>query len=304
VSVGRVGFFFSRPTPLVLKGAINNDNQRLRKPRRQKVYLTAKFGRDNAFAQGVQDKLEKVRRTGIFTDIYGYSEFPDWILEDPTWKTHLEFLTNNNVTANGRGGGYWFWKPTLILHHLSKLNDGDLIVYSDLDLQMRFSYDTRLMETMIDWKADLSVYKYNGNDPRFNKGDAYRHICGTSSSSLTPTMDNGNHQHASGYLVLKKSTAALGFIQQWKELMTHYSLINDSPSEYPNHADFYEHRHDQSMLDLLLRCKHNSPNLREFQWKDNVNKTTIATMFPEGDVHWSHTFQVLTYRFPASSPKD
>jgi hypothetical protein len=103
-----------------------------------KVFISAKFGRDSMFAEQVARYRTQVEATGIFDAdrIHTYADFPDWVMKDPRWSNHLMFLDKPKHSSKV-GGGYWFWKAVLIGHHLDELNDGDCIVYSDSDLLSR-----------------------------------------------------------------------------------------------------------------------------------------------------------------------
>jgi hypothetical protein len=72
---------------------------------------------------------------GVFCvkDGYAYSGVPSFLTEDSQWQRHTRSL-QNETDNSARGGGYWFWKPNLMLHHLKQnLEDGNLLIYADND---------------------------------------------------------------------------------------------------------------------------------------------------------------------------
>jgi hypothetical protein len=94
----------------------------LRRPRLKEkvIHLCAKFGStEDQFAKEVDKHVETVLRSGVFQEeeIIRYTSFPSFIKDDPTWQQHLQFL-EYPLHKSRRGGGYWFWKPVLIHHHL------------------------------------------------------------------------------------------------------------------------------------------------------------------------------------------
>ena len=52
-------------------------------------------------------------------------------------------------------------------------------------------------------------------------------------------------------LYVCKETRSL--IDEWYNISCDYHLIDDSPSIISNHNEFREHRHDQSILSLLIK---------------------------------------------------
>ena len=63
-------------------------------------------------------------------------------------------------------------------------------------------------------------------------------------------------QYQAGVLFIKNNTTMQNFITEWYNIACNYHLLDDSPSLLPNHANFIDNRHDQSIFSLLLR-KHN-----------------------------------------------
>jgi hypothetical protein len=59
------------------------------------VHLCAKFSQTkDEFAKDVEKHVKKVLQSGVFQEeeIICYTSFPFFIIEDPTWMYHLQFL--------------------------------------------------------------------------------------------------------------------------------------------------------------------------------------------------------------------
>ena len=54
-----------------------------------------------------------------------------------------------------------------------------------------------------------------------------------------------------GAMVLKKNAKTVSYIKTWLEMCT-YENITDSPSVIPNLPLYQEHRHDQTLLGIVL----------------------------------------------------
>jgi hypothetical protein len=55
-----------------------------------------------------------------------------------------------------------------------------------------------------------------------------------------------------GALVIKKTENTIKYIQEWLDMCCIYEDITDSPSKIRNIGLFKEHRHDQSLLSIIL----------------------------------------------------
>ena len=79
-------------------------------------------------------------------------------------------------------------------------------------------------------------------------------------------------------MLLRNNEKTYNFIKLWNNIMTNYHLIDDTPSKSPNFKEFKEHRHDQSILSLLLKlydiniyfCKDNyDDHWENYEYLDN-----------------------------------
>ena len=80
------------------------------------------------------------------------------------------------------------------------------------------------------YKMDV-IHKYNMYDKVFNKNaeDCW-----------------------GGALIIKKTENTMNYMQEWLDMCCIYENITDSPSLIKNHKAFNEHRHDQSLLSIVL----------------------------------------------------
>ncbi|MEY4293057.1 MAG: hypothetical protein RIQ61_1455 [Bacteroidota bacterium] len=163
-------------------------------------------------------------------------------------KTHKELLKKETL-----GFGYWIWKPQLILQVLNKMNDNDLLLYTDAGCHLNIHGLTRLEEYFSITKesehgillAELESYRL---ERIWTKGDIFEHFNCRNMSNIINTP-----QIQAGFIVLKKCEKSIKLIKKWLKTMENINLIDDSPSLSPNFHDFIEHRHDQSILSVL--CK-------------------------------------------------
>ena len=59
-------------------------------------------------------------------------------------------------------------------------------------------------------------------------------------------------QHVGGIFLIAKTPRNERFVADWLRLCEDPQLVTDLPSRLPNHAEFQENRHDQSIYSLLI----------------------------------------------------
>jgi glutaredoxin-related protein len=63
------------------------------------------------------------------------------------------------------------------------------------------------------------------------------------------------NQMQAGYLMMVKCPEIVDLIDTWRKWNEDYHLIDDSPSILPNSSQFIEHRHDQSVFNILVKSR-------------------------------------------------
>jgi hypothetical protein len=202
---------------------------------------------DNTHLSYLQKLLESVK-------IYG-KEFEIIIFEKKNIDCNF-YKKNRAILNSKRGGGYWLWKPYIINETLKKINDNDILFYLDSKYYFIEDFSNLYSEYMKDndfliWKNKPNdriwymknwckmdvIYKYNMFDQVFNK--------------------NAEDCWA-GAIMIKKNNNTVKYIQEWLNMCCIYTDITDSKSNIKNDSVFCEHRHDQSLLSIVL-YKYNIP---------------------------------------------
>lgn len=198
--------------------------------------MSAKFGRDDKFKNQVLSHEHYLQSTGVFDDdkiLEYYHAFPNLILRNQKiWKEHLQFLKEGHISQ--RGGGFWFWKPTLIYHHLQYTlqNEGDFLVYSDNDLIEHVQILPFLLEDMVRKHHNLALHEMDAKRPErtWTKRDLYEAYCPANRSLVEDTSP----QFDAMFIVLRKDAATLQFTYQYAEAVKNYHALGDDPSWIPN----------------------------------------------------------------------
>lgn len=152
-----------------------------------------------------------------------------------------------------RGYGFWSWKAPIISYALSRLNDGDIIFWSDAGLYWNYNEQSlkRFNEyvAMLDGENDIVVFEQNTIEQEWTKGDVLDALCVYNNKEICESK-----QFLGGLMLLRNTERMRTF---WKELETLYDLkkelITDKRSSVPNKPGFKEHRHDQSIFSVKVK---------------------------------------------------
>ena len=163
----------------------------------------------------------------------------------------------NEEDASARGGGYWFWKPPLILHHLNELKQNDFLVYSDVDVKDVAQLMPGFIDKMIRDGTDFAIKHMDEAvylERRWTKADIYEYYYGN--NATVKLKEDNSTQYSANFMVFRKCEWSLKFIQQWLHAVSNFHLVSDEESILENDEDFEDNRHDQSMLSMLLKSKY------------------------------------------------
>lgn len=220
---------------------------------------------DSKYSESLKRISKEAKALRYFNKIFSFDEKD---IEEEYWDEHKDFILNNK-----RGYGYWIWKPHIILKALEKIEEGSMLVYSDAG----FIINQQGRERLDDY-VDLAKSSESGILSFHLKGN-HRMVNWTKMSVLidmnfTSEEEIETPQIISGLLIMRNDNFVRGIIREWLAKCQDYWRIDDSESITPNSAAFMEHRHDQSVLSIILRKNHVEPMPDETyfspRWGENV----------------------------------
>jgi len=177
---------------------------------------------------------------------YGYSDIDESFKEK-----------NKHILEQDRGAGYWLWKPYVIKKALENINSDDILFYSDSGISFIKPID-ELVTLMDSTDEKLLLFELEDFHPnkRWTKRDTFVYM------GLDEEPYLSQPQLLASYMLMRKNDFVISFINEWLKYAEDYRIITDSPNECDlgNYPDFYDHRHDQSILSLLGR-KYNIKNV-------------------------------------------
>lgn len=155
---------------------------------------------------------------------------------------------NSEILGQERGDGYWLWKPYLCARALHDLSPGDHLFYCDAAAHFVSSIDP-MLELMADRALDLLVLGEGFRESQYTKRDAF------------VLMDCDSPEYAASaqrfasFFLLRKGPWASHFVERYLDCARDPRILTDRANELglPDHPDFVDHRHDQSIFSLLTK---------------------------------------------------
>lgn len=236
-----------------------------------KIYFITFGGPTTAYHNAVTRICNQANKIGLFTKVIGYTE-KDLITDKPFWKKHGNFIKKNK-----RGYGYWIWKPYLILKTLNMLDDNDILLYLDCGCEINYLAKKEMSQLIELTKKHQIVTATCCTEKNWTKIDLINFLNMNNEKYLN------SEQIPSGHIFFQKTHLICDIVQQWYDLCQNYHLLDDSKSADTEPSYFKEHRHDQSILSLLLK-KHNLAN--NYLGNTFTLKFRYYSFFCKQTIHW------------------
>ena len=172
-------------------------------------------------------------------------------LRDSTSKYNVDFhvftLDNLRRSISGtrfkhyirfrKGVGGWFWKPTVILKYL-KENQYDYVLYMDVDCVLL--KDPLIIINSLPRNVEFAGFSMNAC---IGDWTAARII-----KSLAAEELKNCNMWTAGILIVKNTKSSAEYLTMWSEIMSNPYDLFESPFD----PDKSKHRHDQSLLSILI----------------------------------------------------
>lgn len=202
----------------------------------------------------MQPSLNRIRKeaenTRWFDEIiiWNDSDLPKW------WRKRYK-----NELKMKRFFGYTIWKPFIIKTCLERMNDGDILLYSDAGNTINIKGEKRFYEYINHLNKSICgmlVFQQNNLlEKNWTKADLLSYVGWIDNPKCEEFLNSG--QYWDGCIFFRKCKESVECINKWIILShEHHYLTTDVPSEIPNFPDFVEHRHDQSAFSCLAKPYH------------------------------------------------
>ena len=238
----------------------------------QQLHFITFGGPSNNYHDALDRICKQAKSFNIFSTITGYNE-KDLQDDNNFWIKHGNFIQNNS-----RGYGYWLWKPYLILKKLKEINDNDILLYLDAGCELNTDGKEYFINKLIPLTNEKKIIGTRGgsNDLNFTKKD----LVIFTEMEKSPLLSCDHMQP--GTLMMKKCNIINKLIEEYYSVASNnYNLLDDSPSVAKNHESFIEHRHDQSIFNMLIK-KYNLLNydMEPSYWGTNPSNYKLGFNYP------------------------
>jgi hypothetical protein len=159
------------------------------------------------------------------------------------------FYEQHRLTLDSpRGAGYWLWKPFIILDLLSKVNDGDIVIYCDSGMELIRPPDD-VLASCAENDGFFCCKQPGHQNFMWTKRDCFFYM------GCDDEDDHADWQSDASFMAFQKNAATTEFVAEYRSHCCDARILTDQPNEcgLPNLEGFRDHRHDQSVLSLLLR---------------------------------------------------
>ena len=165
------------------------------------------------------------------------------------------YENNKDILSHPMGGGFWAWKPFIILQTMDKIEEGDIVLYTSTGMKVLENLDPlfEITEHSMDNRMffDPSTIYGTHRHSQYTKRDCFIVMGLDEPKYWEPRMLH------SAYSLFMKTPKNIDFLQEWLRYTTDKRAIWDTIPPMPNTCgvpnlpDFMEHRFDQSILSLL-----------------------------------------------------
>ena len=249
---------------------------------------------DKRYIESIKRIKRMAKRTKRFDKILIYTD-----------KDLPEYVKASPLFAFSRGGGYWAWKPYVVVDALSKCNLGDIICYVDSGCSL--NKDSKewddYFSAMENHNALFFQYRentsYSGWDefcknPENNQVEVGYWMKPTTRDYFIDFFGNDDFTHYAkiwcGGFFVKKTKALINIIDEWYRLILFNPLLFVDPigKERMNLPDsFNAHRHDQTVVTPLVYFYKEIDNvlvLPETSESDREHAAIVGSRFRQGEM--------------------
>lgn len=232
------------------------------------IVLITFGGKTQGYRNRVHKVCQQAKTLNFFTTIIGFTDF-DLMVNADFWTQHGDFLE-----TNPRGYGFWLWKSYLVSSVLDMLNENDILIYVDAGCEVNSQGIERLNEyiQMLDYSDyGVLVFQMPHIEKKWTKSALLNYLNSDKKAKNTGQCVGGIH-------LWKKNEHSIHVSKKWYEICCIYELINDTRSSHES-ASFIDHRHDQSILSLLVK-KYGSIKIADetyyTNWSEGANIPFLA----------------------------
>lgn len=181
-------------------------------------------------------------------------------------KEHIDgsfYEQHKKILEQPRFAGYSLWRPYIILETLKMMAENDILFYMDSGAYFSASIQP-IIDILNQPDTNIVLFENFHTNRHYAKRDTYEIM-------NVDLKHRDDMQLESGFLAFKNCQQTKDFIQKWLEYCTVERAITDMPSQCQEFDDFWDHRHEQSILTLLY-----------IKYPENIS---VVSRFKDAKIH-------------------
>jgi hypothetical protein len=247
------------------------------------------------FKHSVKRIVKESHRIRVFDEVLHFSE-----------KDLPAYIKASILFSSAKGGGYWLWKPFIVQKVLERAQKDDIVIYSDAGNKLfksnkweEYIHLLKNYDSIFFQYKDNTDYLWSKNNINLNDSPKLKYWIKKSAVDHFQILFNNDDQWleknklVAGFFLLKKTDSTLKLIDEWLKTMLFFPLtITDlfETEKRDQIEGFSQHRHDQSILSVLVRYYELNNDLlvtdEEFESKqDNQILRTFRLIDKGGVLH-------------------
>lgn len=207
------------------------------------------------------DDKYKNSKDRLTTEASDFGEFKTIKAYGPEFFSPAAMEPYKHIFSQPRGGGYWIWRPFIILDKLKDMNDGEFLIYLDAGCELNPKGKKRFYEyidLLQNSKYGIMSFVTPFRELNFTTSRIFQYL-----NIPVDSHFGMSGQACGGILVMKKNEHLMKIINLMiKSLEDDALMWSDHYNTTGNHFGFIDNRHDQS-ISSLLRKIHGSVMIRD-----------------------------------------
>jgi len=152
-----------------------------------------------------------------------------------------------NILQEPRGGGYWLWKPLIIVDKLYQIEENEILFYSDAGVFFLKNISNLITE-MNNLKQDILGFELPFKEKQWTKCELIQYM------NITDDTILESNQILASFILIRNTEFSRKFFHEFIQIATNKLLLTDIQTDTCiNCKEFIEHRHDQSIFSLLYK---------------------------------------------------
>lgn len=156
------------------------------------------------------------------------------------------FEENKDILNQKRGGGNWLWKPYIILKALSKLEDGDYLIYVDSGVVFKNNIKG-LINKLSNSNNDLMLFELPLVELQWTRKEVFDYFGVNNNKFLYSNQIMGT------IVVMKKTSKSVKFVKDWLDACRIKKILLLPELNEIQNEHYISHREDQSLLSVIAK---------------------------------------------------